>query len=270
MVSLIRLLWGQILPWLHNCWIFVSPWRDGLRSHLHSGYQVLKRKSVHILKAFGIIITIAFAGASLYYAKAAADDARCQKELAQRQYCETHSKDEKTPQSCEELLSRDMAQLVACLSPWLRRELIISMSGIYVQQTSRYGDHLYSAPPWWHSWGGLYSTSWFRPVLWRFPDIYWIIHHITSPVKVWLLLTASIAVLAMAIRPNRRRKSLTVLISLLLLVMSLLFLCFLCWVEGAESRRQARYWLQRMDGEYCRQVLAARGKNADFLFWNHR
>lgn len=267
MVSLIRLLWGQILEWFHNFWVFVSPWCDGLRGHVHSGYQVLKRKSVHILKAIGIIITIAFAGASLYYAKAAADDARCQKELTQRQYCESQPTDKETPQSCEEILSRDMASFVSCRAPRTTRELIISMSGIYIQQTSRCGDSLYSTPPWWHSWGGLYSTGGFRPILWRLPDVYWMLRHVSWPVDVCLLVAASLAVLSTVIGPKGRRKPIVIPTSLLFLVMPLLFLS---WIEGEELRRQARYWRRRMDVQHCLRALAASGKNAEFPFWQSR
>jgi len=93
-------------------------------------YSTLKRKAIYVLKTTGILITIAFAGASLYYAKAAADDARCQLQLQKIQYCETASERMKQIHPCDSILVQDIPLPISCCcgGPHTRyRELIFTI-----------------------------------------------------------------------------------------------------------------------------------------------
>ena len=60
--------------------------------------------SAYLIKSFGVIVAITFGTASLFYAKEAADDARCQLRLAERQYCETADKMSANSTECQVIL----------------------------------------------------------------------------------------------------------------------------------------------------------------------
>jgi len=254
----ITFLRNLFLECLYHIWTVAAQWADAGYGYAHSAYQVLTRQGVHILNAGGIVITITFAGASLYYAKAAADNARCQLELQKQQICESQPEEVRLRQPCEEILRRAMASLVSCYSPGITRELILAIWGTHVQEYSRCGDHLYDGEPWWHNWGGSYSTGDFRPILWRFPDVYWILRSLSDTADLYILQVGSLALFSMVMGRTNWNKPTFVAIYLVLLAGPLLFFS---WLDAAELGQQPEYWRREQDWRYCNRLRVKIGEN---------
>jgi hypothetical protein len=219
--------------------------------YIRLAYLALKRKAIHFLKATGILITIAFAGASLYYAKAAADDARCQLELQKRQYCEAASDDMKQKYPCDYILAQDIGLYFfscCCRGPNTRyRELIFTIPWPYFQTYVRAycNQDLLDGKPWWHHWGRPYTTVHFRPILWRFPDAYWIAESLNGPLGVASAIAGSFVVI-MAYTRNRQDGFAALGFYLMLVVIPVLFSSLLL---SAELGRQNDYWYRMLCGD---------------------
>ncbi|RYP78230.1 hypothetical protein DL771_000707 [Monosporascus sp. 5C6A] len=242
MLSL-NVLWDFLtFEWARELFAALSLWCDQARTWGTSAYALLKRKAFHILKTAGVLITIAFAGASLYYAKAAADDARCQLELQKRQYCESLPEEVKRLIPCAEILRRAMSTVVNCYMPGHRQELIFTILGIRIQDYSRCGDRLSIGMPWWHQWGGLYSTEEFCPILWRFPVVYTVALYLRGGDLL------DFVVGALVFRAGAETSRMRWLISYLFL--SVLTLSFSWWLLAAELARQHRYQDWKLSGAY--------------------
>ena len=82
--------------------IAVAPFRTGLAPR--AALNWFRRWSVYLIKTFGFLIAITFGTASVLYAKQAADYARCQLWLAQRQYCEMANKESANSRECRTIL----------------------------------------------------------------------------------------------------------------------------------------------------------------------
>ena len=215
-------------------------------------YLALKRKAIHFLKAMGILITIAFAGASLYYAKAAADDARCQLELQKRQYCEAASDDIKQIYPCDYILAKDIAPSIEYCCGGLHTrysELIFTIPWPYFQTYVRDCCHnsLLTGKPWWRHWGRTYTTVYFRPILWRFPDAYWIAESLNGPLGVASAIAGSFVVI-LAYTRNRRDGFAALGFYLMLVVIPMLFSSLLLSAELG--------W----QNDYLHKMLCRRGR----------
>jgi len=151
-------------------------------------------------KAAGILATISFAGASLWYTVEGAKYAKCQLELAKLEYCKSlgtlpdaGADDKSQEQRCAEILARGAREIMACYIPGDYREWVFRLlrGGWDVQSYSRCGEDLYSrSGPWWHKWGGLYARSDFRPVLWQYPEAYPLAEYLRENGTAVMLATA--------------------------------------------------------------------------------
>ncbi|RYP47641.1 hypothetical protein DL768_006339 [Monosporascus sp. mg162] len=263
------LLWDFVtFEWARELFATLSLWCDQARTWGTSAYDLLKRKAFHILKTAGVLITIAFAGASLYYAKAAADDARCQFELQKRQYCESQPEEVKRRFPCAEILRHAISIDLSCLLPGYLQELVFTILGIRIQVYSRCGDFLYDGMPWWHQWGGMYSSERFRPILWRFPVVYTVALFLREEVEPADFVVGASVILIVA--GKRRMRWLISYLSL-----SVLTLSFSWWLLAAELARQHRWLLAVELGRQHRYQYLKLGSadevTADVLqYWNPR
>ncbi len=218
--------------------------REFLETYTRPAYQTLKRRAVPILKTLGLLLTLAFAGASLYYAKAAADDAHCQLEIQKKQYCDTAPEEMKQSHPCDEILARGVEWLAVigccCGGPdtqyW---ELLFALPVPYYQSYSLtycQGD-LFDGGAWWLGWGKPYDLH-FRPILWRFPDAYWISGLLTRPVGMGTVVAGYVGVVwANVSNVRAQRYAQAWFVCGLALLAALSF-----WLTAAEAERQAEYW----------------------------
>jgi hypothetical protein len=141
----------------------VAAWRRASAA-LRSTSCGLRRRSAYLLKTFGVLVAIAFGTASVVYAKQAADDARCQLRLAERQYCEAASEASAQPSECRGILQAPLSQ-VFC-------DVIWKLPGPLHSYMFESG-HTRSATPWYYSLGIPYQQQFGpKPRFWRFPDLY--------------------------------------------------------------------------------------------------
>lgn len=167
----------------------VAAWRR-TSAALRFTSRGLRRRSTYLLKTFGVLVAIAFGTASVVYAKQAADDARCQLRLAERQYCETASEASAQSSECQDILRASLS-LVFCptafypdgTSPMEFRDMVPWYS--YLVPSRWYytlrGPASYildvgsilSRNPWYYSLGIPYQQQFGpKPRFWRFPDLY--------------------------------------------------------------------------------------------------
>jgi hypothetical protein len=74
---------------LNDLTAFTSHTAQTCLQRTHRTFQHLRRRLAPVAKAAGILATISFAGASLWYTVEGAKYAKCQLELAKWQYCES-------------------------------------------------------------------------------------------------------------------------------------------------------------------------------------
>lgn len=205
--------------------------------------RVVRRKgSSHILKALGLTVAISFGSASLFYAKRAADDARCQLRLAQLQYCETQNKTE-----CQDFLNRSDVPRYLTLCGWSKSggkmdfsEWIFSLAGPY--RLSYTCDGLLNA--WWTRWGFPYSARTgrnFRPLFWRFPDLYMVAEYLTSYHGNLVLGGCVVYATYLCYQSRCQRKDLFRV--LLVMTIPLLIIILAWWISKAEMRHQRDHFL---------------------------
>jgi hypothetical protein len=107
----------EALEWIHRHFVAAIDTFHHMKELAHSALRAVRHWRNHILKAIGILLSISFAGASLYYAKVAADDARCQRRLVERKYCETQPEYIARQSPCKEVLHRGMQSHTLCYAP---------------------------------------------------------------------------------------------------------------------------------------------------------
>ena len=219
--------------------------REFLQTYTRPAYQTLKRRAVPILKTLGLLLTLAFAGASLYYAKAAADDAHCQLEIQKKQYCDTAPEEMRQKYPCDEILARgtDWLSVTAsccCGGPDIQYwELLFALPVPYYQS---YGltycqGRLFGGEPWWLGWGKPYDLG-FRPILWRFPDAYSIAGFLTRPVGMGTVAAGYVGVVWANVGNARaQRYAQAWFVCGLAVWVALSF-----WLVAAERERQAESW----------------------------
>jgi hypothetical protein len=129
--SLLQLQFSNIHSLLIRClFTIVAAWRR-TSAALRSTSRGLRRQSAYLLKAFGVLVAIAFGTASVFYAKRAADYARCQLRLAERQYCEAASEASAQSSECQDIL-RVPLSLVSCFA-WPEYSWVFTLAGPYQQ-----------------------------------------------------------------------------------------------------------------------------------------
>ena len=217
--------------------------RDQAQTYTQPAYQTLKRRAVHILKTLGLLLSLAFAGASLYYAKAAADDAHCQLEIQKKQYCDTAPEDMKQKYPCDEILARGsfgFSVSCCCGGPDTQHwELLFALPFPYYQV---YGltycqGGLYGGEPWWYDWGRPYDVH-FKPILWRFPVAYTIADYFTSPSGSITVLIGCLGVVWANAGDIRMHRSAQTYFLFLVIIVTTLSFCLV----AAETQRKVEYW----------------------------
>jgi len=108
----------------------VTAWRRASAA-LCSTFRRLRHRSAYLLKTFGVLVAIAFGTASVVYAKQAADDARCQLRLAERQYCEAASEASRQSSECQDILRMPLLK-VLCMA-WPVYFWVFTLAGPYQQ-----------------------------------------------------------------------------------------------------------------------------------------
>lgn len=135
-----------------------------------------RSRRLYTAKTFGVLITLAFASGSLYYAKRAADYAKCQLDLAKIESCRAHP-DFLSEDDCKRLFKHVQRRVFSdCFSPRPHHYYVYTIRGIRRYTIDICGAG-YATPTWWDHWhypyGGSLLNFWSsRPILWRFPDVY--------------------------------------------------------------------------------------------------
>jgi hypothetical protein len=132
----------------------VAAWRRASAA-LRSTSRGLRHRSAYLLKTFGVLVAIAFGTASVVYAKQAADDARCQLRLAERQYCEAASEVSAQSSECQDILRVPLSK-VLCYA-WPVYFWVFTLAGPY-QQVFLCG----------RSWGMIPWYSYLVPSRWHY------------------------------------------------------------------------------------------------------
>lgn len=253
MPSLLNMPRGcQIPAWLNLPRATITDTYIRLSTSGKTSYNALKKHHVYIVKAIITLLTIMLAAVSVYVAIDAARDAHCQLRLAQWQYCEGLPESGRD-QACQAILAGSLLiRSGGCSGYETRAELIISITGPYIQQYSRCGDLLLWGTPWWHNRGGLYTMGALRPIFWRFPDLYVVADYQRGIPGVICFLAVSLHWLLR--RPSRGRKH--VLTGTVCLITFSALEIFSWWIIKAEADLEKTCWvhLSKEHTTACPQV----------------
>ncbi|KAH6989594.1 hypothetical protein BKA56DRAFT_711127 [Ilyonectria sp. MPI-CAGE-AT-0026] len=240
MASLLNTLRGfQIPAWLNLPSAIITDTHARHSTAGETSLKALKKHHVYIAKAIIALLTIMLAALSVYAAFIATRDGHCQLRLAQWQYCEGLSEAGRD-EACKAILAGAVPiRLGGCSGSLTRAELIISITGPYIQQYSRCGDWLLWGTPWWHNRGGLYTMGALRPIFWRFPDLYVVANYQRGIPGVICFLAGSLYWLFR--RPSRGRKH--VLAGMVCLITFSALEIFSWWILKAEADVEKTCWV---------------------------
>jgi hypothetical protein len=172
--------------------------------------QWFQKRSVYVFKAFGVLVTITFGTVSLIYAKQGADYARCQLQIAQRQYCETAVLSTAESETCEGVLARPV-RMAMC-------DGYSAIMGPYRDPRSP------------------------KPRFWRFPDIYDIAELLPSTSGATIV-CAGIAIARLLALQRNRQSSQWIMMSLIGIQFA--FICVAWWLFMDDMKSQTKYWETR-------------------------
>ena len=265
--SLLQSQLSKIHSLLTRCLsIIVAAWRR-TSAALRFTSRGLRRRSTYLLKTFGVLVAIAFGTASVVYAKQAADDARCQLRLAERQYCEAASEASAQSSECQDILRASLS-LVFC-SPMVFptrgfstkfRDMVPYLVPSTLRDPPSYMLDVVSMlnpNPWYYSLGIPYQ-QWCgpKPRFWRFPDLYATAEFFRGRVGMSLV---SVGIAFMGWMSLQRHGFLSrgVLYSLVVLQLGVVYLSWRLLEDDLAFQR--KYWDGRVkERETCRNFFPFR------------